>query len=611
MSLNKKLNEQYLKLHIKKEESFWSTYMNLSSSVEGEFERNESELRDFISDSSVLSEIREELAKSDLSEWERSGLEGWKHFFECNAIEDVEALEIQRNLITMEGKLGRKRRSYSLGYNDPKTGGHIEAGMGKLLLMIGNDSDETMRKAAWNGLKDLEVFVLENGYIELVKERNRLGRKLGYEDYYDYRTSVNEGMSKKELFTILDELKDNTSDVCFESFKELNEVHGEGSVGPWNIRYLTLGDLSGKLEPYFSFDKALLRWGKSFAAMGIDFRNAQIQIDLVARKGKYENGFMHGPFPPYNEDGKFLPAKLNFTANAVPGQKGSGLRAINTLMHEGGHAAHFSNIDMPSPCYSQEFAPTSGGFAEIQSMLMDSLLTDGDWIWRYAEDKDGKKMPEDLIREQTEAEYRYLSFTLRYLTVVPYAEKKIYELSDEDLTPENILAAAREVEKEFFGFDCPRPTLAIPHLLSGEASASYHAYVLAIMGVYQTKEYFLGKYGSIVDNREIGKEMRDKYWQPGNSKTYLQFIKSMTGKEFSASATVNLVNKKLEDHVRDAMDSVEQIKAKPEFTDEIKLNCSIKMVHGDQLICTSEDGFEKMCKEYAMWYMSCETRSSE
>lgn len=602
MSLNKTLNEKYLKLHIKKEESFWSTYMNLSSMVEGEFEKNESELRDFISDGSILPEIRAELKKEDLSDWERTGLEGWRHFFECNSIEDPEALEIQRRLIKMEGELGRKRRSYSLGYTDPRSGEFIEAGMGKLLLLVGNDPDEAVRKAAWTGMRDLETYVLENGYIELVKERNKLGRKLGYEDYYDYKTAVNEGISKKKLFEILDDLKNNTSQTCFSSFKALEHIHGDGRITPWNIRYFTAGDIKEKLEPYFPFDQALLRWGKSFAAMGINYRDAQIQIDLVARKGKYENGFMHGPFPPFNDGDKFLPARLNFSANAVPGQPGGGLRAIGTLMHEGGHAAHFSNIDMPSPCFSQEFAPTSGGFAEIQSMLMDSLLDDGDWMWKYAENNKGEKIPEELIREQVGSTYRYLAFTLRYLAVVCYAERGIYELADDKLTPEEILAVSRKAENEFFGVDCPRPTLAVPHLLTGEAAATYHAYVLAIMGVYQTKEYFLKKYGRIVDNKEVGKEMQEKYWKPGNSKTFIGFIKDMTGRDFSAAATVSLVNRKLEDHVADAMRSVEKIRELSRDKGKIDLNCSIKMVHGDKLICTSEEGFEQMCEKYADWY---------
>lgn len=602
MSLNKQLNEKYLKLHIQKEESFWSTYMNHSSSIEGEFEKYEGQLRDFISDGVYLSTIREELAREDISQWERTGLEGWKHFFECNAIEDPEALEIQKKLITMEGELGRKRRDYSLGYTDPHSGAFVEAGSAKLMLLMKNESDEKLRKAAWQGLRDLELFVLDNGYIDLVKLRNRLGKKLGYEDYYDYRTQVNEGISKDQLFVILDGLKDNTSESCFSSFKDLDEIHGEGSVTPWNIHYLTAGDVSGKLDEFFPFDKALERWGASFANMGIQLRGSQIQIDLVARKGKYENGFMHGPFPPFNDGEKFLPAKLNFTANAVPGQIGSGLKAMQTLMHEGGHAAHFSNIEMPAPCFSQEFAPTSGAFAETQSMFIDSLLEDGDWLWKYAEDKDGNKIPLALIREQTEVANRYLAFSLRYLTVVAYGEKNIYELDDDELNAENILKILRETEQEFLGVDCPRPTLAVPHLLSGESSAAYHAYVLATMGVYQTKEYFLSKYGYVVDNSEIGRELCEKYWKPGNSKSFIRYIQEMTGQEFSYGATARTVNKSLEDHVSESMKAVERIKKQQDFTEVIDLNCSIKMVHGDLLICTSDDGFEDMCEKYALWY---------
>jgi hypothetical protein len=596
MSLNQKLNERYLKLHTKKEESFWSSYMNLSTFVEGEFEQNENDLRAYISDGSIIDIIRSELKKKELSDWERTGLEGWIHFFQCHSISDPEALVIQKKIIKMEGEIGRKRQSYPLGYKDPQTGDYIEAGMGKMLLLIGNDKDETVRKAAWTGLRNLELFLLENGYIELVKERNKLGRMLGFEDYYDYRTTLNEGISKKELFKVLDVLKDDTAQVCFQSFKELE------NPGPWNIRYQSSGDIAEKLEPYFPFDQALIRWGRTFTALGIDFKKAQIQIDLVSRKGKYQNGFMHGPFPSFCDENKFHPARLNFSANAVPGQTGGGFKAMKTLMHEGGHAAHFSNIQMPSPCYSQESAPTSGAFAEIQSMFMDSFMKEGDWIWKYAEGRDGTKIPENLIGEFVFSENRFRSFALRYLAVVPYGEKKIYELKDAELNPENILRVVRTTEREFFGFDSPRPTLAVPHLLSGESSANYHAYVLAIMAVDQTKEYFREKYGTLVDNPEIGREFTEKYWKPGNSKTFVEFIKNMTGKDFSASATVASVNKNPEDHVKDALEALGRIKNDKQKNEQVNLNCSIRMVHGDQLICTSEEGFENMCSKYAQWY---------
>lgn len=52
----------------------------------------------------------------------------------------------------------------------------------------------------------------------------------------------------------------------------------------------------------------------------------------------------------------------------------------------GGHAAHFANIDQRSPFFSQERAPTSVAYAENQSMFLDALMGDGDWLARYARD---------------------------------------------------------------------------------------------------------------------------------------------------------------------------------------------------------------------------------
>ena len=109
---------------------------------------------------------------------------------------------------------------------------------------------------------------------------------------------------------------------------------------------------------------------------------------------------MHGPeLSYYRHDGSWNPARINFTANAVAGQVGGGLRAIRTLFHEGGHAAHFSNILAKAPCFSHEFAPTSVAYAETQSMFLDSLLGDADWRRRYAKDKDGNAMPVALIEK--------------------------------------------------------------------------------------------------------------------------------------------------------------------------------------------------------------------
>src|SRR5690606_18801220 len=184
-----------------------------------------------------------------------------------------------------------------------------------------------------------------------------------------------------------------------------------------------------------------------FAALRIDYRGATLVLDLVDRRGKYENGFMHGPVLAWRERGAWHPARIQFTANAIPGLVGSGQRASETLFHEGGHAAHFSNIDMPAPCFSTEFAPSSVAMAETQSMFLDSLLSDADWQTRYARTADGAPMPFALIEKSIRAGQPHAAFGIRSMLAVCYAERAIYELSDEELTPARVLEVVRDVER--------------------------------------------------------------------------------------------------------------------------------------------------------------------
>jgi oligoendopeptidase F len=77
-------------------------------------------------------------------------------------------------------------------------------------------------------------------------------------------------------------------------------------------------------------------------------------LDLLDRKNKYSNGFCHWPQPAWvRPDGSWQPSRTNFTSLADPAAVGSGKTALTTLMHEAGHAAHFANIEMPSPLFSQ------------------------------------------------------------------------------------------------------------------------------------------------------------------------------------------------------------------------------------------------------------------
>ena len=183
-----------------------------------------------------------------------------------------------------------------------------------------------------------------------------------------------EGFSKARCFEMLDGLEAATRPILDTALAKLKEDKGEDALKPWNLSYALSGELSREMDPYFPFENAPEVWGRSFAAMGIRYRDTKMQLDLCDRKGKYPNGFCHWHIAPHKaQDGTWNASQANFTSLATPDEVGSGNTALTTLMHEGGHAAHFANIVQGSPVFAQERAPFSVALAETQSMFLDAL----------------------------------------------------------------------------------------------------------------------------------------------------------------------------------------------------------------------------------------------
>jgi Zn-dependent oligopeptidase len=303
-----------------------------------------------------------------------------------------------------------------------------------------------------------------------------------------------------------------------------------------------------------------------------------------------------------DEDGRWIPSAINFTSEAKPDQVGSGLRAINTLFHEGGHAAHFANVVQNSPCFSQEYAPTSMAYAETQSMFCDSLIDDADWLLRYAKTAGGAPIPAPLIRERVASRQPMRAFDARSIAVVPYFEAELYRMSDDDLTPERVLALARDTERRVLGVESPRPMLAIPHLLNQESAASYQGYLLAEMAVAQTRAHFRRELGFLTDNPAVGPALSAHYWEPGNSVDHHRLLQSLTGEGFSARHLANDCIATVADAAAEAeaMMNTAASRRYPEPAGA-SLDAEIRIVHGDELIADSRDGEAAMCDRFERW----------
>ncbi len=603
MSFFHQLNREYSRLHQAKEEAFWSRNMGLSDGVSKEFEQRELALQEFTNNQEHYQKVCRRLKQADLTDEEQVGLKGWKEFFELNTMQSEEAFAIHKELLKLEGKILKARSDFQTGYKDPKTGEWVAKTFNELSEIMATEDSEEIRKSAWENFHSMGAYYMDHGFPEIVKKRNELARSLGHSDYYEYKVRITERVAKTKIFDVLDDLVVKTEKLNKDYLKKVASEKGEKALKPWNFLYATGGDLTKKKDPYFKFEHALQVWGESFSKLGVDYQGAKLTLDLMDRKGKDANGFMHGPVPAYYNSEDQISATINFTSTAVAGQVGAGQKGLATLLHEGGHAAHFSNITMPAPCFSQEFAPTSVAFAETQSMFMDTFTSDPHWLVRYAQDDSGQPMPKELLKENIKQQQEQSTNFFRRALSVVYTEKRIYELSNDEINKENLLKIFAETERELSAMEgAPRPVGSVPHILWREASAYYHGYILAQMGVYQTRDFLLKKLGSLVDNSEVGKILQQTYWQKGNLYTFFEFIEAMTGKPFSADATVSYLSQTEEGLSKQVEEALTHFYSAAHQSEPVHLNAQIILMHGDDLIASNkEDSFEEMSRKFGEW----------
>ncbi|MEN9582115.1 MAG: oligoendopeptidase [Candidatus Parcubacteria bacterium] len=591
------LNTTYAKLHKKYEDFFWTSYMG-DHSVEAEFKDALIQRDAFKSDRSLADKVSALLPYADKKQKVR--LLHWKLFFSKYQI-PIEVLGIKKEIDEIEAKVHEQKAKQKEGYIDPKTKKFVTASKMKMRTMQYTDPDEKIRKACFDGLETLAPRYI-NEYIQLVSLKNTFAQALGYADFYAYKLETEEGMKKNDLFAIFDSIYGKTK-YAFANIRAQEKVLAKqkkpGLRKPWNFSYFLSGDFAKEEEPYYQFDQALIRWGKSFASLGIDYQKGKLQLDLLDRKGKYNNGFCHWPEPRYKKGDIQLTGTSNFTCNVVYGQLSSGNDGMHTLFHEGGHAAHLLNMNVPDICMNTEYPPGSTAWAETQSMFLDTIFSSIEWRTRYAKNADGQSYPFDLYERKIAKTHMVMPLGLNSMMAVASFEKAMYEAKN--LTPQKVMATAKKVFKKFFDRSVDSLWLLdVPHIYAWESSCSYHGYALATLALTQWRQYFYKKYGYIVDNHRVGKEMA-KVWQLGSTKTFPEFVKMATGKKLTAEAFVQGVTASKAKLLSNAKERINKLSKVKQDTGPIKLNASIKMVHGKEVVADNKKSFENMAEVYKAW----------
>eukprot|EP01137_Pigoraptor_chileana_P034075 Opistho-2@26052 len=230
------LNQDYLTVHKTKEDLFWATYMATSEDHAG-FAAAEGAYKAFISDPARLQATRAHLAalQAGAPEPEREalvhGLSGWLAVFEANIVDNDEGRALMAELIAAESALFAAKKQLAPTHLNER-GEREVASLSMLATNAATNPDEAARRSSFEAFQAIERWVLDHGFLDLVRLRNRFARTLGFPNYFELKLQKNERMSSAQLFAILDDFVARTEAANTRALADLKARHGETALEP-------------------------------------------------------------------------------------------------------------------------------------------------------------------------------------------------------------------------------------------------------------------------------------------------------------------------------------------------------------------------------------------
>lgn len=122
------------------------------------------------------------------------------------------------------------------------------------------------------------------------------------------------------------------------------------------------------------------------------------------------------------------------------------------------------------------------------------------------------------------------------------------------------------------------------------------------MAVYQTRAYFLRKFGYLTDNPAIGPLLAQHYWAPGNGQSHDATLRSLTGEGFSARYLAEVCNQSVDDAWQQAQQQMAAA-AQREYSEIYpdSLEADIRIVHGSEIIADNGRSDAEMCRQFEGW----------
>lgn len=430
----------------------------------------------------------------------------------------IEFKEDLKALNEKENEISQKLNSYQMKIDGKPVS---KAEISK--IMESETNPEIRKKAADAKIKSGDLIAKD--LVELVKMRNDFAKKKGYDNYFDYKIAEDYDIQPKELDKLLTDVAKNTkksNEKVMAGIK--NDLSKAFGVKPEDLRNYHFGYLAGedpeKLvnDVITSKEDVVDICKKAYKGMGYDVDKLPITLDLFPRKNKNTHGFS---FPI--EAGKDARILANLTDN---------VSSVDTLMHELGHSVYTVKTDSKLPYMAQD---TTSTMTEAVAMMMGDMIRTEGLVKDRISPEISEKFEKSLGKEES-------TFVGSSMAIIDF-ERNMYKNPDQDLKKlwkDMSVKYKGRSEKD----EETNEWATIPHFLSHPAY--YQNYFRASLIKAQLYDSLTQKFGKLTENKETAKYLNNNLFKYGGSKDDNEILTEITGKELSAEAFCNRINKLVE-----------------------------------------------------------------
>lgn len=391
--------------------------------------------------------------------------------------------------------------------------------------ILRNSKNSKELQAAWEGHKMIGPVVSED-VINLVKHRNKIAQKLGFDNYHRMSLELS-GQKPEDVTRIFDELDSLTRDNFVRLKGDIDEYFAMRygiavtELQPWHYqnRYFQEAPeiYSVDFDSYYAKSDPVKLVTDFYAGIGLPVDAILEKSDLYEKPGKNQHAFCT------DIDRAGDVRTLN---NIRPDSYW-----MNTILHELGHGVYSYYNDITLPFTLRDAAHTFT--TEAIANFFGRLATDPQWMcdMNVIDEKERDRIAGESVKA---LRLQQLVFS-RWAQVMYRFEKAMYENPDQDLNQLwwDIVEKYQMVKKPE-GRNMPDWATKIHVALY---PCYYHNYLLGELLASQFYDHIGSDVlsgGSMVGDKAVGDYFRNNVFMPGARYQWNEMIEKATGEKLTA-----------------------------------------------------------------------------